>query len=116
MKPVTVDMLRAHLMAASLTAMGAEFFACVALLILPATREALSSTSFRLLAVGVIVGGVMVIRHVAQVAFYLAQRSRHAMPGVCPAKTVSIAADCPRRQLVILHLRFTGTPFVLAGR
>jgi hypothetical protein len=115
MKPVTVDMLRAHLMAASLTAMGAEFLVCVALLVLPATREAFSSTPFRFFAAAVIVGGVVVIRHFAQVAFDLAQHSRHAMPGRCPLKTVSIAADCPRRELVILHLRFIGRPFVLAA-
>ncbi|RDJ99038.1 hypothetical protein [Paraburkholderia lacunae] len=114
MKPVTVDMLRAHLMAASLTAMCAEALASLALLVLPISPHAFSSTPFRLFALGSIIGGVVAMRYFAQVSFGLAIRSRHASSRGWTARPVSVAASCPRRWLVILHLRFTGRPFVLA--
>lgn len=115
MKPVTVDMLRAHLLVASLTAMGAEILVCLGLLVLPVSQHAFGSTSFRLLAVAVIVGGVIVTREFAQAAFHIALQGHYATGGGRPARVVSIAANCPRRWLVILHLRLTGRPFVLAG-
>ncbi|MEZ0602027.1 hypothetical protein ACAX43_07720 [Paraburkholderia sp. IW21] len=115
MKPVTVDMLRAHLMAASLTAMGTEVFALLALLVLPVSRQVFGSATFQLLALALIIGGVIVMRRFAYAAFELAIQSRHAIPHIGPTRPVSVAANCPRRWLVILHLRFTGRPFVLAG-
>ncbi|WP_144138198.1 hypothetical protein [Paraburkholderia sp. BCC1884] len=115
MKPVTVDMLRAHLMVASLTAMCAEVLVCLALLVLPVSQDAFGSTSFRMLAVAAILGGVLLTRQVAHMAFDLALQRRHAtlMAGrATPAVTVD--PDCPRRWLVVLHLRLSGRPFVLA--
>ncbi len=117
MKPVTVDMLRAHLLVASLTAVGAEALVCVALLVLPVPQRFFSSTSFRLLAIAVIVGGVIVAREFAQAAFESAIEKHYAMAGrpVGVASRFAVEADCPRRWLVVLHLRLTGKPFVLAG-
>lgn len=117
MKTVTVDMLRAHLLVASLTAMGTEALVCVALLVLPVSQEFFGSTSFRLFALVVIVGGVITAREFAQAAFESAVEKHHTMPVNRAAWPVEFAvdADCPRRWLVILHLRLTGKPFVLAG-
>lgn len=115
MKPVTVDMLRAHLMAASLTAMGTEALAWLALPVLPVFQQTFRSTPFRLFAPGSIIGGVAVMRHVAHMSFNRAIQSRHATSYGWTLRPVSVAASCPRRWLVILHLRFTGRPFVLAG-
>ncbi|SIO52140.1 hypothetical protein SAMN05444172_2781 [Burkholderia sp. GAS332] len=112
MKPLTVDMLRAHLMAASLTAMGTEALALLALLVLPISQQLFSSTSFQLLALALIVSGVLVMRQIAQAAFDLAIQGRYATRAGRP---VLIEADCPQRWFVVLHLRFTGKPFVLAG-
>jgi hypothetical protein len=114
MKPATVDMLRAHLMVASLTAMGAEVLACLALLVLPVSQRALSSMPFQLLAVAVIVSGVIVTRQFAHAAFQLALQGHYATGTNRLARPVAIASDCPRRWLVILHLRLTGKAFVLA--
>lgn len=119
MKPATVDMLRAHLMVASFTAMGAEAVACVALLVSPVSQATFVTVPFRLLAVAVIVSGVVAVRRFAHGAFALAMQSRHATPlsrGACAVQPAAIAVgvDCPRRWLVILHLRFTRRPFVLA--
>ena len=117
MKPVTVDMLRAHLLVASLTAVGAEALLCVALLVLPVSQHFFGSMSFRLVAIAVIAGGVIVAREFAQAAFAVAVESHHATPVDRSAWPVEFAVtpDCPRRWLVILHLRLTGKPFVLAG-
>jgi hypothetical protein len=117
MKPVTVDMLRAHLLVASLTAAGTELVICVALLVLPVSRHFVGSTSFRLLAIAVIISGVLVAREFAQDAFEFAIESRHARQVNrfnCPPG-FAVPPDCPRRWLVILHLRLTGKPFVLTG-
>ncbi|HZZ04485.1 hypothetical protein [Paraburkholderia sp.] len=112
MKRVTVDMLRAHLMAATLTAMGAEVLVLLALLVLPVSQQVFSSTRFQLLALALIVSGVIAMRQVAHTAFDLAIQGRRATPAGRP---ILIEADCPRRWFVILHLRCTGRPFVLAG-
>ncbi|MFM0202455.1 hypothetical protein PQR53_21570 [Paraburkholderia fungorum] len=112
MKPVTADMLRAHLMAASLAAMGTEVLALLGLLVLPVSPQVFSSTTFQFIALALIVCGVLVMRQFAHAAFDLAIQSHHATPAGRP---VLIEADCPRRWFVILHLRFTGRPFVLAG-
>ncbi|MFM0035511.1 hypothetical protein PQQ53_13565 [Paraburkholderia strydomiana] len=115
MKPLTVDMLRAHLLVASLTAVGAEAIVCVALLVLPVSQQFFGSTSFRLLAIAVIAGGVIVTREFAQAAFEVAVEGHHTTPARRCERPFEIAPDCPRRWLVILHLRLTGQPFVLAG-
>jgi hypothetical protein len=121
MKPVTVDILRAHLPVASLTAMGAEAVVCTAQLVLPVPERFFVSMLFRLFAIAVIIGGVIAVREFAQAAFRFAIERRHASPArqsmlsAWPARTVAVASDCPRRWLVILHLRLTGTPFVLPG-
>jgi hypothetical protein len=112
MKSVTVDMLRAHLMAAALTAMATEVLALVGLLALPVSQQVFSSTTFQFIALALIVSGVLVMRQFAHAAFDLAIQSHHATPA---ARPVLIEADCPRRWFVILHLRFTGRAFVLAG-
>lgn len=115
MKPVTVDMLRAHLMAASMTAIAIEFLALIALLTLPVSQEALSSTPSRLVAIIVTISGVMAIRHRARVAFDLAVQRHHVVPCVSSSQKVLVTTTCPRGWLVVLHLRFTGRPFSLAS-
>ena len=114
MKPATVDMLRAHLLVASLTAMGAEVLACLALLVLPVSQSALSSLPFRLLAIAVILSGVIVTRQFAHAAFELALDSRFATGASRPWRPVAIAVDGGRRWVVIVDLRLTGRP--LDGR
>ncbi|HEX3378958.1 MAG TPA: hypothetical protein VHU21_04025 [Paraburkholderia sp.] len=114
MKPVTIDMLRAHLLVASLTAVGTEALLCIALPVLPVSDAFFASASFRLFALALIVGGVVIAREFAEVAFEVAVRRDHAVRAVLewPA---AIASNCPRRWLVVLHLRLAGQPFVLVG-
>jgi hypothetical protein len=114
MKPVTIDMLRAHLLVASLTAAGTEALLCIALPVLPVSDAFFASASFRLFVIALMVGGVVIAREFSQVAFEFAVRRNFAFRAVREAWPVAIAANCPRRWLVVLHLRLTAQPFVLA--
>jgi hypothetical protein len=114
MKAVTVDMLRANLMAASVTAIGAEAIAFLALVMTPVSQQTLSSRPFRLLAIATIIIGVIVIRRVARVAFDLAIARHHVTPYMSNSWPMLVLTDCPWRWLVILHLRLRGRPFALA--
>jgi hypothetical protein len=114
MKPVTVDMLRAHLMTASLMAMILEAVALTSLFVFHVSEGTIRSTTFRLLAIAVIVGGVLVTRRLACLAYKVAVKNRHAICRGQRTLLVSVLPDCPRRPLVILHLRLTGIPFELS--
>jgi hypothetical protein len=114
MKPVIIDMLRAHLLVASVTAAGTEALLGIALPVLPVSDAFFASVSFRLVALAVIVGGVVIAREFAQAAFELAVRRDFAIRAARGARPAVIAVNCPRRWLVVLHLRLTGQPFVLA--
>ncbi|MDH6151291.1 hypothetical protein OKW46_005216 [Paraburkholderia sp. WSM4179] len=115
MKRVTIDMLRAHLLVASLTAAATEALLCIALPVLPVPDAFFASASFRLFALALIIGGVVIAREFAEVAFEVAVRRDYAIRAAVGASPAVIAANCPRRWLVVLHLRLTGQPFVLAG-
>jgi hypothetical protein len=114
MKAVTVDMLRTHLMAASVTAMGAETIALLALVVTPVSPQTLNSLPFRLLAIAIVIIGVIVIRRVARVAFDLAIARHHVTPYMSNSWPMLVLTDRPWRWLVILHLRLRGRPFALA--
>ncbi|WP_025602777.1 hypothetical protein [Burkholderia sp. WSM2230] len=113
MKPVTADMLRAHLMVASLTALVADVFACITVAMLPGAQHLFVSASFRLAALAMMAGGVIVARQLGHAAFRLAVADRYVSEAGVYAQRVAVAPDCPRRWLVILHLRLAGKPFVL---
>ncbi|CAG4892781.1 hypothetical protein LMG31841_02625 [Paraburkholderia saeva] len=117
MKPAVVDMLRAHLLTASLAAMCLQLIALVSLLF-DVSEAALESVPFRLLATGCVVTSVLLTRHVASMSFSRALHSRHATYRAASAQggVVSVASNCPLRKLVILHLRMNGRPFELLQR
>jgi len=115
MKPATIDMLRAHLLIASLTAAGAEALLCIALPVLPISQAFFSSTPFRLFALTLIISGVVVAREFAHAAFERAVKCHQAIPADAGAWQLAAAADCPWHWLVVLHLRLTGQPFVLTA-
>lgn len=115
MKAATVDMLRAHLTVASVTAAGGGLVALLALATTPVSQQTLSSPPFQLLALAVIVCGVFVIRHVGRIAFDLAVERRQVTPCMSPTGLTFVLTNFPWRWLVILHLRLRGRPFLLAG-
>ncbi|PCE22159.1 hypothetical protein BWP39_21025 [Paraburkholderia acidicola] len=114
MKLVIVDMLRVHLMAACFAAMGIQVVALLALLVSPLSEQTFDSTAFRICAIVMIGIAVIGARRFAQLAYDAAVQSAHATVQTHRARPVAVSHDCPRRELVVLHLRFTGRPFVLA--
>ncbi|MEZ2311522.1 hypothetical protein AB6809_33335 [Paraburkholderia sp. RCC_158] len=116
MKPVTADMVRAHLMVASLTAVAADLLACVTVFVEPGVEHLFVSAAFRLSCIALMAGGVVVARQFAQAAFRAAVEDRYASVGSLCTGPVNLASDCPRLWLVVLHLRLTGKPFVLSER
>ncbi|MGF6778865.1 hypothetical protein [Paraburkholderia sp. GAS334] len=115
MKPVTVDMLRAHLITASLAAMCIQVILLLSLPLFDVSESSLESLPFRLAAMVSIVCGVALTRQIASMSFSRALQSHHATFRTPASKgaMVSVASNCPLRELVILHLRFSGRSFEL---
>ena len=111
MKPSTVDMLRAHLMTASVLAMAIEAAALLSLIVFGTSESTFTTPLFRLMVVALLACGLVVARWVAFVAFARALRSHHAIRRTPRSGLVSLASNCPLRKLVILHLRFSRTAF-----
>ncbi len=116
MKPATVDMLRAHLMTAAMAAICIDVLVVLALLLFGIPDQAFQSAWFRWLAVGVIACAVVTTRSLACREFGRAVASRHATYRSPRSSVVWLASDCPRRRLVVLHLRFSRIPFVSVDR
>jgi hypothetical protein len=112
-KFVTVDMLRAHLLMAALTALIVQVASLTSLLF-GVEESVFDSSAFRASSVLAIIVGTLMARRVAHFAFSGAVKSHHATCCNQPMKRISVASDCPRRSLVILHLRLSGIPFELA--
>jgi hypothetical protein len=113
MKTVTLDMLRAHLKTASITAIVMEFLIWLASNFIPISEQTLNSTTFRLAALATVISGVIVVRYRAHAAFHLAIKRSHVTPYISPSRPVSVKSNCRGRWLVVLHLRSTGRQFVL---
>ncbi|ACC70370.1 hypothetical protein PPMP20_32410 [Paraburkholderia phymatum] len=112
MKQTTVQMIRAHVVTASLAATTIDVFV-VGLLFFCKYPETLFETrSFRELAFALLVAAVLIMRHAARIAFRAAVNRRHAHYLGPRRDAVCVSAMCPARSLVILHLHFTGMPYV----
>src|SRR5258708_40045352 len=103
MKPVTVDMLRAHLMAAALTAMIMEAVTLASFFLFDFAEGAFRSMTFRLLGVAVIICGVLVARRVAYLPFRGGVKSPDP---TCPhpqSARISVVPRFPPRQTGLLY-------------
>lgn len=106
MKPSTIDMLRAYLLAASLAAALMEIIVVAALLAFGASARTFQTAPFRLGMAFVILCAVLVIKRIARAAFRSAVTNHYARFSDPRSSSVVVSAACPKRQLVILHLRF----------
>jgi hypothetical protein len=105
-------MIRAHVVTASVAATTIDIFV-VSLLFFCKYPESLFETmSFRMLAFALLLAAVLLTRHVARLAFRAAVKRRHAHFIGPRRDAVCVSAFCPARRLVILHLHFTGMPYV----
>ncbi|PXW14564.1 hypothetical protein [Paraburkholderia caballeronis] len=105
MKPSTVEMLRAYLLVASLAATFIDAVVIVALCVFDVPEHVFQSFPFRIGVLIAVAVTLVVARNVAGFAFRSAVESRHAVVSDAPCRTVSVSADCPRRVLVIFHVR-----------
>jgi hypothetical protein len=109
-------MIRAHVVTASVAATAIDV-AVVSLLFFCKFPESMFETaSFRVLTFTLLLAVVLATRHAAHIAFRAAIRRRHARFVGPQEDAVSVSSMCPARRLVILHLDFTGMPYVPVNR
>jgi hypothetical protein len=107
MKPSTVDMLRAYLMTASLASVFIVAVAPATLAVFGLSDETFQTPVFRTGAVTAIICLVLLTKKAARLAFHSAVADRHVTPIGPMGHSISVSRECPGRQLVILHLRFS---------
>jgi len=105
MKPSTVDMLRAWLLVASLSATLIDAVVLIALGCFGMPERAFESASFRWGVVAAVALTLAMMRMLARLAFDAAIAGRHATVSDSACQIVSISADCPFRLLVLFHVR-----------
>jgi hypothetical protein len=115
MKQTTIEMLRAHLMAASLCAVCIEFGMAIAHLCGVADQR-FQNASFRLAGLLLIAGCVAAVRCIAQLAFDAAEKRHYATREGPRCELVRVSVCCPWLALVVLHLRFTCKPYAFVDR
>ena len=112
MKHTTVQMIRAHLVTASVAATAIDVCVVSLLFFCKIPQTLFETTTFRVLTFGLLLAAVLITRHAARVAFRAAVKRRHARFVGPRFDAVCVSALCPARGLVILHLHFTGMPYV----
>jgi hypothetical protein len=115
MKQTTIDMLRVHLMAASLCAVCIEVGMVIAHLFGVADHS-FQNLWFRLAGLAFIVCCVTAVRCIAHLAFDKALKRDYASGARVPCELVRVSVKCPWLALVVLHLRFTSKPYALVDR
>jgi len=129
LKAATIDMLRAYLLMASLAATLMELVVLVAIVVFGCSEGTFESTTFRVTVMLILLAAVLATRQIAGATFRWAVVHRYATfsgavsetvtaQTVTPAApaTVTISPTCPRRPLVVLHLRLNRRLFELAER
>ena len=112
MKQTTVQMIRAHIVTASVAATTIDVFVVSLLFICKFPETLFETTTFRVLTGALLVAAVLITRHAASVAFRAAVKRHHARFIGPRRDAVCVSAFCPARPLVILHLHFTCMPYV----
>jgi len=107
MKPSTADMLRAYLMTVSLATTLIIAFVLVANFFLGISDDAFQSALFRLSAASSIIFLVLVTKWAARRAFQAAIFNHQVTLEDSGSQRIALTRECPRRALVVLHLRFT---------
>jgi hypothetical protein len=106
MKPSIIDPCRAYLLVASLAAVASQTVILLSMLVLDVPEDVFTSPLSRVCVVAVIAATVLVVRRLAREAFCDALATRHARLIGWQQRTVALSAQCPRRPLVVLHVRW----------
>ncbi|BCF97129.1 hypothetical protein PPGU19_016980 [Paraburkholderia sp. PGU19] len=112
MKQTTVQMIRAHLVTASVAATAIDICVVSLLLFCKFPQTLFETATFRELTFGLLLAAVLITRRAARMAFRAAVKRHHAHFIGPRRDAVCVSAICPARGLVILHLHFTGMPYV----
>lgn len=111
MKPTIIEQWRAYLFVAALAAVAIQAVVFIAILVLHVRTDVFTSPPFRIGVVAAIAGAVHVVRLLARDAFRDAIANRHAQVVGWQHRTVTVSAHCPRRVLVLLHVRLNRHTF-----
>lgn len=111
MKPTIIEQYRAYLYLAGLAATLIQAAVFIAILVFRVPQDVFATPAFRVGVVAVIAGVTWVLRHLARTAFRDALASRHACLVGWERRTVALSAQCPRRPLVLLHVRLNRHAF-----
>jgi hypothetical protein len=111
MQPTIIEQCRAYLYLAALAATLIQAVVFIAILVLRVPQDVFATPAFRIAALTAIAGITWVLRHLASEAFRDALASRHAHLVGWERRTVALSAQCPRRPLVLLHVRLNRHTF-----
>ncbi len=113
MKPSTARMLRANLLVASLAASCIQGTVLLSIVFLRVPERIFLTSTFRLIALSVVVLAVIVTRRLALAAFRSALANGNVAVWGGDRGFVSLSSRCAHPLLVKLHLRFSGRRFSL---
>ncbi|MFP6562793.1 hypothetical protein WJ542_31510 [Paraburkholderia sp. B3] len=111
MKPTIIEQCRAYLYLAGLAAILIQAVVFIAIFVFRVPQEVFATPAFRIGVVLAIAGITWGLRHLAREAFRNALASRHAHLVGWERRTVALSAQCPRRRLVLLHVRLNPRTF-----
>jgi hypothetical protein len=111
MKPPLIEQLRAYLQLAALSAILIQAVVFIAIVVLQVPQAVFTSALFRIGAALAIAVSVYAMRGLARDAFRDALASRHARLVGWQRRTVALGPECPRRLLVLLHVRLNRHTF-----
>lgn len=111
MQPTIIDQCRAYLYLAALAATSIQAVVFIAILVLRVPQDVFTTPPFRIGVVAAIACVTWVVQRLAREAFHNALASRHAHLVGWERRTVALSAQCPRRPLVLLHVRLNPHTF-----
>ncbi|WP_322015695.1 hypothetical protein [Paraburkholderia sp. J12] len=111
MKPPLIEQLRTYLQLAALSAILIQAVVFIAILVLQVPQAVFTSAPFRVGAAVAVALSVYAMRGLARDAFRDALASRHARLVGWQRRTVALGPECPRRLLVLLHVRLNRHTF-----
>jgi Na+/H+-translocating membrane pyrophosphatase len=111
MKPTIIEQCRAYLYLAGLAAILIQAVIFIAILVFSVPQSVFTTPAFHVGVAAAIAGFTWGLRHLAREAFRNALASRHAHLVGWERRTVALSAQCPRRGLVLLHVRLNPRSF-----
>ncbi|MGN6084065.1 hypothetical protein [Trinickia sp.] len=116
MEPSLVNQLRANLVVTSLAASLVQVAVLLSIVLLRVPEGLFLSDTFRLAALAIVAGIVLVVHWFARVAFHTALDGGDVIVWGGKQGAVIVSSACPRPLLVALHLRFNRRRFAFQSQ